>query len=698
MSATTTTTTTTTQRVVPPHVKTNPRLGTWLRVEDGVVLVHVGKVELGQGILTALGQIAADALGLPLSAVRIVPASTSGPDQGLTAGSLSVTQCYPALRHIGAVVRSLAGPPAPLVEEAGPRPSRDHDRELSAYLNRIGTLDPDLDLTTAAPDAAITPTSVGTDAARTDIPDKVLGQPRFLADLRPDGLLHARVLRPPSPAATLSSLPRDWTAPGVTLVRDGSFLGVLGEREDAVDRALTALSDAASWEEHDSLPDERDLASYLRSAPSEPTGASDEHPGQPTHTASYSKPYLAHASIAPSSAMARWSDDGSAVHVWSHSQGIHALRAGIASALDLPAGSVSVEHVESAGCYGHNAADDAAYDAALLARAVPGRPVLLRWTRSDELIWGPLSPAMTGTLSARLVGGRIEGWSYDVWSQGHTSRPLYAGQPGLLATAHRAGGTPLPPAADPPAAAGFGSLRNAQPSYDVGPRRITGHHLTVSPLRTSAMRSLGAYFNVFAIESFVDELAAEAGLDPVELRLAHLTDPRARAVVELAARESGWGEPLPESVGRGIGFARYKDRGAWCAVVAEVAAESDVTVRRLTVAADLGLVVNPDGARNQLSGGAVQSTSWTTIERVRFDRRRVTSDDWESYPILRFPSAPRVGVHLAASDQPPLGAGEAAQGPTAAAIANAVHAALGVRVRDLPLNAEAIVSAIESEE
>jgi CO/xanthine dehydrogenase Mo-binding subunit len=212
------------------------------------------------------------------------------------------------------------------------------------------------------------------------------------------------------------------------------------------------------------------------------------------------------------------------------------------------------------------------------------------------------------------------------------------------------------------------------------------------------MRALGAYFNVFAIESFVDELALDAGADPVEFRLTHLTDPRARAVVELAARASGWGGPLPDSSGRGIGFARYKDKGAWCAVVAEVEAEREVQVRRLTIAADLGLVVNPDGARNQLSGGAVQATSWTTIERVRFDRRRVTSNDWESYPILRFPAAPRVEVHLVDSDQPPLGAGEAAQGPTAAAIANAVHAALGVRVRDLPLTHDAIVRAIEMEE
>ena len=692
--------TTTSQRVIPPHVMTNPRLGTWIRVADRVVLVQVGKVELGQGILTALGQIAADALGLPLTSVRIVPATTYGPDQGLTAGSLSVFQSFPALRHVGAAARHLAEAPEPavarLVEEGALRPPLSHS-EISAYVGRIADLDPDLDLTTVEVDPDLTARVVGTDTARTDLPDKVLGRPRFLTDLRPEGLLHGRVLRPPSPAATLASLPDDWSTDGVDLVRDGSFLGVIGAREDEVDRALAALAHAVSWDERDSLPDEDRLQAHLRSAPVEATAVVDQGPGEPTHSASYSKPYLAHASIAPSCAMARWSDDGSMVHLWSHSQGINTLRSAIAEALALEPDAVSVEHAENAGCYGHNAADDAAFDAVLLARHVPGSPVLLRWTRSDELTWGPLSPAMTATVSARLVDGRIEGWLYDVWSPGHTSRPMSAGHPALLATAHRVGGTPLPPAEDPPAAAGFGSLRNAQPLYDVGLRQITGHRLTDAPLRTSSMRALGAFFNVFAIESFMDELAADAGLDPVDLRLDHLTDARARAVLEFAVGESGWGSPVPESVGRGLGFARYKDTGAWCAVVAEVEAESEIRVRQLTVAADLGLVINPDGARNQLSGGAVQSTSWATVERVRFDRRRVTSNDWESYPILRFPAAPRVDVHLVESDQPPLGAGEAAQGPTAAAIANAVHAALGVRVRDLPINAEAIVRAIEKE-
>ncbi|MBI2245423.1 MAG: xanthine dehydrogenase family protein molybdopterin-binding subunit, partial [Nocardioides sp.] len=654
---------------LPAHVVTNPRLGAWITVppDAAQVEVHVGKVELGQGIVTALAQIAADALALPLSRIRMVPADTThGPDQGLTAGSLSVSQTGPALRHVGAAVRALADP------------------STEGYVARIAALDPDTDLRVAATADSVTSAAVGCSTPRLDLPDKVLGRPRYLADLRPEGLLHGRVLRPPSVGARLVGLDPDWKAPGVELVRDGSFLGVVGEREVDVDRALEQLGRDCRWDEQDLLPDEDDLPAWLRTGPHEEIPVLDEGgPESAALTASYSKPFLVHASIAPSVGLAQWTDG--VVRVWSHSQGIHPLRAAIAQALALDPAAVEIEHAENAGCYGHNAADDAAFDAVLR------RPVLARWTRPDELTWAPLSSAMTVTVSAGLTDGRITGWSYDVWSQGHTSRPGFRSTPGLLAGASLATPVPLPPPSDPPLATGGGTTRNAVPLYDVGPRRIAGHRKAETPLRTSAMRALGSYLNVFAIESFIDELAEAAGADPVEFRLAHLSDPRATHVVAAAAELAGWSEPLPEDVGRGLGFARYKDRGAYCAVVAEVAAASTVAVRRLTVVADLGLVVNPDGARNQLEGGATQATSWTTTERVRFDRRRITSDDWESYPILRFAEAPAVEVHLVDSTAPSVGAGEAAQGPTAAAIANAVHRALGVRVRDLPLTAAAVV-------
>lgn len=395
--------------------------------------------------------------------------------------------------------------------------------------------------------------------------------------------------------------------------------------------------------------------------------------------------------------MARWNDDGT-LSVWSHSQGIHNLRAAIALALDLDADKVEVEHAENAGCYGHNAADDAAFDAVLLARAVPGRPVHVQWSRRDELTWSPFGSAMSADVEAVVdETGAVRSWRYDVWSQGHTSRPGYRGVPGLLAGAYLENPWSQPAAADPPLANGAGTMRNAVPIYDFPDRRVTGHRLLETPIRSSALRSLGAFMNVFAIESFMDELALSVGIDPLAYRLMHLGDARGRKVLETAATVAGWGTPVAEDVGRGIGFARYKGKGAYCAVIAEVAAEQEVRVRRLTIAVDVGGVVNPDGVRNQIEGGAVQAASWTLKERVRFDRRRITSDTWESYPILRFSETPEITVELVEEPgTPPMGAGEAAQGPTAAAIGNAVAAAIGVRVRDLPLTSEAIVAAIEA--
>jgi CO/xanthine dehydrogenase Mo-binding subunit len=439
---------------------------------------------------------------------------------------------------------------------------------------------------------------------------------------------------------------------------------------------------------------------FLQRGPHETTPVIEETtaaaPGKRLR-AQYSRPFLAHASIAPSCGVARWEGDGT-LAVWSHSQGIYRLREAIAGTLGLDAESIRVQHVENAGCYGHNAADDAALDAVLLARGAPTRPVQVVWSRQDELTWAPFGSAMAVDIEATLdeVGG-IRSWTYDVFSQGHLSRPGYAGGvAGLLAGAYLDGGTPAPAAIDPPLPAA-GTARNAIPGYQVGNRRITAHRLLETPIRSSALRSLGAFMNVFAIESFMDELAAETGRDPLEYRLAHLTDDRARQVLETAAAAAGWHDRAPEQVGRGIGFARYKDSGAYCAVVAEVEAEYDIRVRKLTIAVDVGFAVNPGGVRNQIEGGATQATSWTLKEQVRFDKQRITSDDWESYPILRFSEVPRIEVELVPRpDSPSLGAGEAAQGPTAGAIANAVADAIGIRVRDLPITRDAVLAAIES--
>ncbi|HEU5332497.1 MAG TPA: molybdopterin cofactor-binding domain-containing protein [Actinocrinis sp.] len=707
---------------LPAALAANPRLSRWVRVAaDGTVRVRIGKVELGQGIVTALAQIAADELDVPLEHVRMLPADTAdGPDEGTTAGSMSVADSGSALRRACAEVRALFL--AEAAEGLGVDPAavevrdgvfgRAGDDRTFTYGDLAAAVDLDRDAAGSIPaKEAARLRIVGTSVPRLDLPDKILGVPRFIHDLVLEGQLYGRVIRPPSPVARL--IAADPAAARaldgvVAVVRDGSFLGVIAEDEAVADRAAAALARAADWSDEDSLPDENELPAFLRSVPNETFSVVDDRaangarptPVVRTLTASYSRPYLAHASMAPSCALARW--DGDAVQVWSHSQGIFPLKRAIARALAVDPERVAVRHVEGAGAYGHNAADDVAFDAVLLARAVPGRPVQVRWSRSDELAWAPFGSAMAVDLSAGLdADAMVASWSCDVWSQGHVARPgSVDGAPGLLAASHLAQPIPLPVPADPPLSRGAGSTRGAVPQYDFPARRITGHRVLRAPLRTSSLRSLGSFANVFAIESFMDELAAAAGRDPLEYRLAHLSDPRACAVLEAAAQLGRWDERArdPDGIGRGIGFARYKGTGAYCAAVAEVEADREVRVRRISLAVDVGRIVNPDGVRNQIEGGAVQAASWALIERVRFDRRAVTSTDWESYPILRFSQVPEVEVTLLSRpDEPSVGSGEAAQGPVAAALGNALAAALSVRVRDLPLDAQHILAAIESD-
>jgi CO/xanthine dehydrogenase Mo-binding subunit len=399
--------------------------------------------------------------------------------------------------------------------------------------------------------------------------------------------------------------------------------------------------------------------------------------------------------MAPSCAIAQWTGTDK-VHVWSHCQGVYNLRTDLALACALPPENIVVEHVEGAGCYGHNGADDVGFDAVLLARAVSGRPVRVQWSRADELAWSPVGAAMAVEIEADLdAQGEIVGWRGDVWSNGHVSRSGRSAIPTVFAATQIAKPFERFIAVNPPMANGGGAERNAVPLYDFASMRITCHRLLTMPIRTSALRTLGAFANVFAIESFMDELAAERGEDPLAFRLRHLKDPRARAVLEAAAKRAGWSTwRKRDGAGHGIGFGRYKNFGAYCAVVAEVEGEADIRVRRLVVAVDVGEVINPDGVANQMEGGAIQATSWTLKEAVRFDRTRITSDTWETYPILRFSEVPAVEVEiLNRPEERSLGAGEAAHSPTAAAIGNAVFHALGVRVRDLPITRERIIAA-----
>jgi len=702
----------------------NPLLSQWVDLDTpGTVVLRVGKVEFGQGIATALAQIAADELDVDLARVRPAAINTAAsPDEGVTSGSFSIEHSGSAVRLVCATVRELA-----LTEFC-----RRHQVAAEAVEIRDGTLHcaatdarasywelalgPRLAQgvsPSAEPKSAARYRIVGRSAPRRDLEDKLFGRPSFIQDLMLENMLHGRVVRVPNRFATLRELDAESFQrrfPEVILVRDGSFLGVLAGREERAIAAAQALAEAASWDLPAALPDSGDLPAFLAGASSQPQEVGRRvdpapRPGVRQLAARYLRPYIAHASIGPSCALAQWRDDG--LEVWSHSQGIYNLRADIEVYLrrDHPGcASVVVHHVEGAGCYGHNPADDVAFDAVLLARFAGGRPVRVLWSRADELSCGPSGSAHLVALEAQLdAQGKVATWSHTVWANGYTCRPGRAapGNLSFVAAAQIAQPFVAPVSLDPPASAGGGSDRNAIPDYDFPDFEVVTNRLLEMPIRTSAIRTLGGYANVWAIECFMDELAHASGQDPVAFRLAHLADPRARAVIEKAIEIAPWWHDRggdTEGTGRGLAFARYKNTGAWCAVAVRIVAGVSIRVLDIAIAADVGLVINPDGVANQLEGGAIQSCSWTLKEELRFTRQEITTRSWEDYPILSFSEAPVVTVAVIdRPEQPTLGAGEASQGPTAAAIGNAVFDALGIRIRQLPITPERILATVSSE-
>jgi nicotinate dehydrogenase subunit B len=699
---------------LPGMLDANRMLDAWLRINpDGSVTVFTGRVELGQGAVTALAQIAAEELEVPFARVAMVAGDTAlTPDEGHTSGSLSIELGGMALRLAGAEARAilleraasrLGVPVSALHVENGVVVSADGRRvdygklaaDARAGLHREATAK-------VAPRPPASYRIVGQSIPRLDIPRKVTGGLAYVQDLRLPGMTFGRVCRPPSYRATLTAL--DAAAvrrlPGVlAVVRDGNFLGVVAQREEQAIHAREALGKAAQWTVPADLPDPGDVIQWLKGAPGRAETVSEKSgqgaPATRTLEAAYSRRFIAHAAIGPSCAVAQWSADK--LHVWSHTQGVYPLRRDLAKALRMAAADIRCTHMEGSGCYGHNGADDAALDAALLSRAVHGRPVKLQWMRDDEFAWEPYGSAMAMHAKAGLAAdGSIVDWHYEVWSNTHGMRPGMQEGTNLLGAWLMADPQP---AAPPP---NTGGDRNAVPLYDFPMQQVVYHLVTEMPVRVSALRSLGGYGNVFALESFMDELALAADADPVEFRLRHLKDPRARAVIAAAAKQAGWqaGAQGDGTRGRGIGFARYKNTATYVACIAEVAvdrASGRIAVPRIVAAVDAGLIVNPDGLELQIEGGIIQGTSWTLHEEVAFDRQRITSRDWSGYPILTFPEVPKVEVTLIdRPDEKPLGAGEASQGPAAAAIVNAVAHATGHRIRDLPLRPERVKAALGS--
>jgi CO/xanthine dehydrogenase Mo-binding subunit len=703
---------------LPPPIERTPALDRWLAFnEDGSVTVLTGKVELGQGIKTALAMIAAEELDVSFGRIRVQTADTElTPNEFVTAGSMSVEDSGSAVRTASATARAylltlaaevLRVSPTTLSVEDGTISSSEANEQTDYWSLQGGH---PFGITIREPPALKNPHAyalVGTRQRRLDVPDKVQGNVAFVHDMTLPHMRYGRLVKPPVPGARLADAPSSLDMPGVDVVRSGSFLAVIGDREEDAAAAAEKLAARARWEAPRLQPAPEEMPAYLRSnvraslpvlggTPQDaPVEAPPEPPGHlSTLKATYYRPYQMHAAMGPSSALARFMNG--VLTVYSHSQGVELLKLALADALDLPAEQVHVIHAEGAGCYGHNGADDVALDAAVLAMAAEPDPVRVQWSRADEHAFEPYGPATLIDMQASVDdGGRIIDWRHETYGFSHIGRPRP--QPGYnnLQSSWWLASPKRPAPRQPAMFAEVGIHRNLEPIYDLPQKHLVKHFVAPSPLRTSSLRSLGAFANVFAIESFMDELATAAGRDPLEFRLVHLGDGRARRVLERLRAEAPR-KPEGPNVGRGIAMARYKNRQTWCAVLVDLHVTDDARIHldQALIVADAGLVIDPDGLANQLEGGFVQAASWTLKEEVRWDETGVTSRDWATYPILTFSEIPEIRTCLI--DRPlerALGAGEASTGPTPAAIANAVFDAMGLRLRTLPFTPERLRAA-----
>jgi nicotinate dehydrogenase subunit B len=718
-------------------LKAHPLLRQWLGLSAaGQVQAFSGKVDLGQGISHALRLIVAQELRFSPAHIDMVPASThTSPDEAVTSGSLSVQHSGAALRCAAAHWRELCRLEMAKRNEVSVSTVRCANGQFSvqgttqtasyADLTSAEMWDSVIDTTHVQSPHAAQDTDVSLTkptAHRPDVSSKVLGEFEYIQDRVLPNMCHGMVFRPGT--LTAEVITHDMQAlvhhvqaqSGVLRVhQDGLLLGVLTDTEYALSKIVRYIEDGVAqgkfWRCHADVPDAHDLPNWLKAQTLDTTVVADTTREAPTNAVQYlraefHRPYVQHASIGLCCALAQWTQDAQHLEVWSHSQGIYNLRRDIALAFDMPVEHVQVSHAEGAGCYGHNGADDVAFDAAWLAKLVPDRPVRVQWTRQAELGHAPLAPAMAVEIHAGVnAEGQITEWTQTVWGQGHGTRPGRGKTPALLGTWQTAKPQPVTMAVNAAMAVGGGSERNAQPPYDIASVKVLNHRVLNMPFRVSAMRALGAPTNVFAAESVMDELALRASQDPLAFRLAHLRSTgqaRAAAVLQKAADMAGWiaTRPTnkPEGWGRGLAYARYKNTGAYCAVVVELVVEEKVKLHKLWTAVDLGHVVDADGAANQIEGGALQAASWALCESAQLSPQGIASNNWDNYPILKFSEMPVVEVALMSQPhEPSLGAGECSSGPTCAAIANAIFDAIGVRMRAMPFTPDNLLKTIEAD-
>ena len=666
----------------------------WLEIlEDGTIRVLSGKVELGQGIRTAIQQVAAEELDMDLEKVQVHLAETGvTPNEGYTGASASIQNSAMSVRYAAATARQellllaskkLNTAVDNLLLYNGLVKSKQNKESLTfAEILDGEQIEKEVMLPIPIKDNR-EHRYVGKAIPRPDIEEMVRGQSTYIQDLRFPGMLHARVVRPPGYTSQLISLDdtglKSEVSGIIKTVRKGSFVGVITEREYQAVKAEQYLKDHSIWTAPIPFPKSENLYAHIKLIASSPETVKNEgdvaaaFEGNETLNATYTKPYIKHASMGPACGIAMF--DGEILHIWSHSQGIYPMREALATMLNMEPDKIHIKSVPGAGCFGHSTADDAAADAALLAMEYPNTHIRVQWSRHDEHLWDPYGPAMITELEASLdKNNKINSWKTEVWTDSHSTRPnkdagtvlaaRYLENPYQMKSRGYLGG----------------GHRNADPYYGIPNITVNAHYYD-GPFRTSSLRSLGSFTNIFAIESFMDTLAEKAGQDPLEFRLNHLEDERAIAVIQ---KVQALTSTQNNEDGKGIGYAfmRYKNTDAYIAVAAKVTVDKNngnVGLIKMWAAVDVGEVINMDGLTNQIEGGMIQAVSWTLKEEVTFNTTEITSTDWIKYPILKFSEVPEVEVAIInRPSEDAKGAGEVPVPPTAAAIANAIYNASAV--------------------
>ena len=695
---------------LPIDLKNNLNINSWLYVDPaGKIDVFSGKVEFGQGIATAFRQIVADEMDVIIERVNILPCVTGiAPNEGVTSGSQSVEYGGLALRYACAQARgtllekasqSLKVPVGDLSIKDGVISAKSGETVDYWKLTSSELLQQKAD-GRYKPKAVNNHRYIGQSIQRIDIPAKVSGGVAYVQDMKFPGMLHARVVRPPAPRAQLISINESAikSMPGVVaIVKSGSFLAVVAQREEQAVNALAEAKKQSKWEMANDLPNT--YAQWHKTMIEAPN-LDTEHAvkkdpskqGKKTIAGEFTKPFLAHASIGPSCAIAILKDG--VTTIYNHAQGMYPLQRDIVKALQVPADKVVCVHREGSGMYGQSGADDVALDAALIARELPNQHIRVQWMRDDEFKWEPYNSAMTVKIRASLdEGGNIANWTQDIYSNTHSTRPGEKEGNNLISSWYMANPQKGSPVTNIPLPAG-GSHRNGIPLYNFPNQQINNHLVQAMPVRVSAFRTLGAFANIFAIESMMDKLAKEATADPVEFRLRHLQNQRGKDVIQKVAEMSNW-KPNPKRVkkngklyGRGMAFSQYKNLQVYCAVVCDIEVDGNGKIRVTDVwaAAEAGLIINPDGFKNQIEGGLIQAISWTIHEEVKFNQSGIQTASWADYPILRFEDVPNIQVELInRPNEKSIGVGEG-NAPIVGAIANALAMATNGRVYDLPLS------------